>query len=158
MTRSSATAALHGRPLAEFPALFAGLPAPDTVCGVYRAEFTGPAWLRALAGPGLYPLGLGGWCGKAIAPDGTGVNLVRRRGRLQRVFPIRVSAAVSLLDGRPCIGVRYAPDNPFPWPHVVDELRRWDAATWLGMTLVDAPGLRRLPLPFLLHAAEEALG
>jgi hypothetical protein len=43
--------------------------------------------------------------------------------------------------------VRYLPENPFPWPRVVDELRWLDAKTLLGLTLFNAAP----PLPFLLH-------
>ncbi|MBL8045789.1 MAG: hypothetical protein JNL09_04565, partial [Anaerolineales bacterium] len=53
--------------------------------------------------------------------------------------------------GLPCVSVRYLPENPFPWPHVVDELRWLGGKTLLGLTLVNAAPLRHWPLPFLLH-------
>ena len=52
---------------------------------------------------------LGGWWGKEFYEDGSGINLVRRQGELQGIFPIRVSATDSLLDGKPCLQVRYLP-------------------------------------------------
>lgn len=144
---------IHAYNLSEYPKIFATLTAPQTLVGTFKAEFTGPAWLRAVAGPGLWPLGLGGWCGKQFAADGSGMNLVKRGGTVQRVFPIQLVSAPSLVDGRPCISVRYRPENPFPWPHVVDELRWLDEKTLLGLTLVNAAPLRRWPLPFLLHCS-----
>lgn len=149
--RTHPTYLRHRTHLADFPALFAALPAPEALVGTFRAEFTGPWWLRTVAGPGLWPLGLGGWWGKQFAADGSGMNLVRRGGRLQAIFPVHLIYTHSLLDGQSCLAVRYLPECPFPWPYVVDELRWLDTATLLGMTLVDAGPLRRLPLPFLLH-------
>ncbi len=142
---------LHNQALRRYAVLFAGLDAPDMLSGVYRAEFTGPAWLRFIAGPGLWPLGLGGWWGKEFDGQGNGVNLVRRRGELRRIFPLRLIPASSLIDGKPCLSVHYDPACPFPWPHVIDELRRLDDTTLLGMTYANVGVLRRLPLPFLLH-------
>jgi hypothetical protein len=95
-------------------------------------------------------LGLGGWWGKHFTADGSGMNLVRRGGELRRIFPIRLVPAPSLLDGRPCLSVRYKPECPYPWPHVVDELRSLDERTLLGMTMVNTGVLRKLALPFLL--------
>ncbi len=138
--------------LSAFPALFARLDAPQALSGTYRAAFTGPGWLRRIAPPGLWPLGLGGWWGKQFAADGSGMNLVLRGGELQRIFPIRLVPAQSLLDGKPCLSVRYEPECPFPWPHVVDDLRRLDEHTLLGMTMINAGPLHRLALPFLLFS------
>lgn len=142
---------LHNQHFGQYPALFAGLEAPDMLNGVFRAEFTGPWWLRRIAGPGLWPLGLGGWWGKEFDAQGNGVNLVRRRGELRRIFPIRLIPAHSLIDSKPCLSVRYDPTCPFPWPHVVDELRRLDDVTLLGMTYATLGPLRHLYLPFLLY-------
>jgi hypothetical protein len=141
---------LNHTALSAFPALFAGLESPQALLGDYRAAFTGPAWLRHIARPGLWPLGLGGWWGKHFTADGSGMNLVRRGGELRRIFPIRLVPAPSLLDGRPCLSVRYKPECPYPWPHVVDELRSLDERTLLGMTMVNTGVLRKLALPFLL--------
>ncbi len=139
--------------LGDFPALFASLEAPQALLGDYRAAFTGPTWLQRIAGPGLWPLGLGGWWGKRFEADGSGVNLVQRGGELLRIFPIHLVSAPSLLDGKPCLSVRYHPECPFPWPHIIDDLRSLDERTLLGMTMVNAGALRRLALPFLLFKA-----
>jgi hypothetical protein len=142
--------------LSAFKPLFATLSPPQTaaVTGVFRAEFTGPGWLRKIAGPGLAPLGLGGWWGKTFDADGSGANLVRRKGVLQRIFPVKVVRVASAVDGKPSLAVHYTRDCPFPWPYVVDELRSLDETSLLGLTYVDAGLLRRLLLPFLLHRQE----
>ena len=118
--------------------------------GVYRSAFVGPWWLRTIAGPGLYPLGLGGWWGKQFDGRGQGNNIVRRRGRLATRLPVTLAEAPSLIDGRPCLAVLYPPESPFPWPWVIDELRLVDDCRLLGMTLVSRSPLKRFPLPFLL--------
>jgi hypothetical protein len=144
---------LNNKPLSAFKSIFASLQAPllESMKGVYRAEFTGPGWLRAVAPPGLAILGLGGWQGKEFAGDGTGLNLVRRGGEVQRRFPVRITEAISLLDDKPCLAIHYTAECPFPWPHVVDELRGLDSSCLLGLTMVDVRSLRGLALPFLLH-------
>jgi hypothetical protein len=142
--------------LSAFKPLFRTLSAPEPalLTGAFRAEFTGPSWLRKISGPGLALLGLGGWWGKTFAADGTGANLVYRKGALQRKFPIQVVLAPSVVDGKPSLAVHYTHDCPFPWPQVVDELRSLDEATLLGLTYGNAPALRGLLLPFLLHRHE----
>ncbi len=151
---------LNRMPLNRFAGLFSQLAPPefDALPGYYRGEFVGPGWLRAIAPRGLGLIHLGGWWGKELAADCTGVNVLRRGGRLQRAFPLRVAAAVSLIDGRPVVAVRYLPECPFPWPHVIDELRRLDGDRILGMTVVPVDLLRRLPLPFLLIRSERPDG
>lgn len=141
---------LNHQSLGSFQALFATLEAPRSVQGVYRAEFVGPAWLRWVAPKGLWLLGLGGWCGKDFAADGTGINLLQRGDTVLRRFPILVARLASRVDGRPCLAVSYPGLNPWPWPRVVDELRQLDEQTLLGLTFFDDP-LARIPLPFLLH-------
>ena len=144
---------LNRKPLSAFKPIFASLQSPlvGQVKGIYQAEFTGPGWLRAVAPPGLALLGLGGWQGKEFAGDGGGLNLVRRGGQVQRIFPVRITEAASLVDGKPCLAIHYTHKCPFPWPYVVDELRELDSSCLLGLTMVDVRGLRGLALPFLLH-------
>lgn len=138
--------------LASFRDLFLSLEPPGlaTMQGVYQSAFVGPVWLRTIAGPGLYPLGLGGWWGKQFDGRGQGSNIVRRSGRLATRLPIALVEKPSLIDGRPCLAVNYQPDAPFPWPWVIDELRAVDDRRLLGMTLVTRSPLNRLALPFLL--------
>jgi hypothetical protein len=164
VTATPQMAALNGKSLAAFPPLFATLapPALDALPGFYRGEFVGPSWLRAIAPRGLGLIHLGGWWGKELAADCTGANLVRtgprQGGILRRSFPLVITTGSSAVDGRPVVAVRYPPECPFPWPHVIDELRRLDDACILGMTIVPAGLLRRLPLPFLLIRTERPHG
>jgi hypothetical protein len=64
----------------------------------------------------------------------------------------------SLVDGKPGVTVQYPKDSPFPWPLVVDELRRLDDTTLLGLTIVNAGFLRKLAFPFLLYYQEQSHG
>jgi hypothetical protein len=144
---------LNQLPLSAFKPLFTSLPPPELaiINGVFQAEFTGPGWLRKIAGPGLALVGLGGWWGKVFDGGGAGANLVRRNGVLQRIFPVQIALAPSAVDGKPSLAVHYTRGCPFPWPYVVDELRCLDE-TWLRrLTYVNAGPLRRLLLPFLLY-------
>ncbi len=151
MQASPQAADLNQRSLGAFRSLFAALPAPVAVEGRYTAEFVGPAWLRFIAPKGLWLLGLGGWCGKDFAVDGTGINLLQRGDAVIRRFPVQVALAPSLVDTQPCQAVTYPGVNPWPWPHVVDELRQLDEQTLLGLTFFKIGPLYRFPLPFLLH-------
>jgi hypothetical protein len=160
LTTASPAQALNQKPLTAFPKIFLSLQAPPLsfLPGVYRAEFVGPGWLRAIAPKGLGLIHLAGWWGKELRADGTGANLVSVAGAIQPSLQVRFSAATSMIDGKPVVAVRYAADAPFPWPHIVDELRSLDDRCLLGMTLVDAPLLRKLPLPFLLQTVERPHG
>jgi hypothetical protein len=146
--------------LKEFPDLFASSAADDTSkpSGTYRAAFVGPGWLRAAAGPALAISGLGGWWGKQFKDDGTAVNLVQHGGKLEPRFPMRLINTASALDGKLALALIYETDNPFPWPHIVDELRLLDGVTFLGMTYVNAGPLRKLTFPFLLEYQEQIDG
>lgn len=146
--------------LKQFNTLFTSLPVPerDSIHGVYRAAFVGPGWLRASAGPALALSGLGGWWGKEFSGDGTAVNIVLRAGKFSTCFPMQLVAARSFLDGRDGLAVHYQAGNPFPWMHIVDELRRIDATTLLGMTLANINGLRGQAFPFTLQYQEHGYG
>jgi hypothetical protein len=99
--------------------------------------------------------GLGGWWGKEISrDDGEAINLVHRQGEYHRIFPMYFIQQISFLDRKPGLALRYEKDNPFPWPMILDELRRLDAETILGMTLVDLTVLRRQAFPFILQSQE----
>ena len=151
---------LNRKPLSAFKSIFGSLltPQPEEVKGIYWSEFTGPGWLRTIAPPGLGLIGLGGWKGKEFPGDGTGINLVLRKGELQRRFPVSIARAASLTDGKPCLAIHYTRECPFPWPYVIDELRQLDESCLLGLTMVNISGLRRLALPFLLHTGEASDG
>jgi hypothetical protein len=152
MPSLSSTLDLQRQSLASFKNLFASLQPPEiqSLTGVYRAEFTGPAWLRFSAPGALLLGGLGGWWGKEFNAEGAGVNLVVQGGQLVRRTPMRLVAAVSLIDGCPGLSIHYADGCPFPWPYVIDELRRLDETRLLGMTIVALAWLRKWAFPFLL--------
>lgn len=145
---------LNGRGLRSFRRLFLTLAQPHAadLAGIFRAEFVGPGWLRATAPSALVLGGLGGWWGKQFDGAGRGMNIVLRGGELSHTMPVHVGMADSLVDRRPCVGVTYPAGSPFPWPHVVDELRPLDEETFLGLTIINTGPLRRLAFPFLLHS------
>lgn len=146
--------------LKQFKNLFTSLPVPEaaSIRGVYRAFFVGPNWLRGAAGPTLVLSGLGGWWGKEFHPDGTAVNIVFRAGNFSTRFPMNLVSSKSFIDGKEGLALHYEAGNPFPWMYIVDELRRIDEATLLGMTLANLNGLRRLAFPFILQFQEGGYG
>ena len=126
--------------------------------GIYRASFVGPAWLRASAGPSLALGGLGGWWGKEFNPDGTAINIILHAGKFSSRFHMQLVNTKSLLDGKDGLALHYLAGSPFPWTHIVDELRRIDGTTLLGMTIPDVRGLRGLAFPFILQFQEHGYG
>lgn len=146
--------------LLEFPELFASLipPRADSLKGLYHGIFVGPAWLRRMAGPLLAITGLGGWWGKEFDNEGKAINLVWQKGRIDYRFPMSLVEQVSYIDHKPGLALRYASNNPFPWPWIVDELRSIKPGLVLGMTLSRLGPLKRLPLPFVLQPREKVNG
>jgi hypothetical protein len=132
--------------------LFTSLPAPESLTGVYRAEFVGPVWLRTLAPPSLALGGLAGWWGKAFDNQDGAVNIVVRSGTQRRVLPMTIARVPSLLDGVPGFTLGYPKGSRLPWPWIVDEVRRLDEQTLLCMTVIKPKGLRKLAFPFVLHS------
>ncbi len=141
--------------------LHAQLAAPAALpVGDYRAVLLGPAWFRALARFGLALGGLPRWHGKRFRADGSGVNLLQSAagGAPREKLPMQLSIAPSPADGRPVARVGYDRAARFPWPAVVDELRRLPtdgeaAEVWLGMARTDwrlTRGSCLLRLPFVL--------
>lgn len=147
---------LIGKPLNSIRPLFASLYSPEVgaLSGVYRAEFVGPGWLRQMAPTALALGGLAGWWGKVFDGQGGATNIVQRGDARCRVLPMTVVSAVSLVDGKPCLTLRYGKDVRFPWPWIVDEVRRLDEMTLLCVTLVNLSWAPKLPFPFLLQQAE----
>ena len=125
----------------------------DSLVGTYRGEYVGPAWLRRLAGPTLGLTVLRGWWGKDFPSPGHCDNLVSRGGTIERVLPVDVVQAVSLLDGKTGITLPYSSDGPWPYRWVVDELRLTLTGSLLGM-VVPARWLPRFALPFMLHPVD----
>lgn len=140
--------------------LFFTLDPPErgSLRGVFRGIFVGPAWLRKMWGPLLVATGLGGWWGKEFDAQGNAINLVFRKGRYEGRFPMLIVQQTSRLDRKPGVEMHYRAENPFPWPFIVDELRRIDPGMLLGMTLVDIGPLRRLAFPFILQNWEAVDG
>jgi hypothetical protein len=64
---------------------------------------------------------------------------------------MKLARVPSLIDGRDGLALHYPPNTRFPWNHVVDELRRIDDTSLLGMTVPDINGLRDIALPFVLQ-------
>ena len=146
-------AELNQMPLGKFRGLFNSLvvPDPESLRGTYRASFVGPAWLRTSANPALAITGLGGWWGKEFHDDGTAINIVLRAGKFSTRFPMKFVKARSFINHKDGLALHYQPGNPFPWMYVVDELRRIDDTTILGMTIANVSGLRGLAFPFILQ-------
>ncbi len=151
-------AGLNSLQFNQFRSLFAELtiPDPNSILGVYRAEFVGPAWLRASAGPALALSGLGGWCGKEFSAGGGAINIVKISGKFSTRFPMQLVTARSFIDQKEGLSLHYLPGSPFPWMYVVDELRRLDEISLLGMTIANVAGLRGLAFPFLLQKTQIA--
>lgn len=139
--------------LRKFRRLFASLAVPETdrLAGKYRGVFVGPRWVRALAAPALTISGLGGWWGKDVYEDGKAINIVLRSGKFSTRFPMEFAREQSHIDGRDGAALHYQKGNPFPWMFIVDEIRRIDGVTLLGMTRPSIPGLRWLAFPFILQ-------
>ena len=72
MSENEQARRLNQLPLSAFKPLFGSLPPPELALttGAFQAEFTGPGWLRKIAGPGLTLVGLGGWWGKVCGYPG----------------------------------------------------------------------------------------
>jgi hypothetical protein len=111
--------------------------------------------LRAIAPAALTVSGLGGWWGKRFNADGTAVNLVKRGGTVEPRFPMRLHTVTSTLDDRPTLALMYGPENPFPWPHITDELRPLGNGAILGMTHLTSGVLRKVAFPFVLTPQED---
>lgn len=138
----------------EFRPLYQRLDMPlvEELAGTHHGQVVGPRWLRTAAPALLTLLGMGGWCGKRFESDGRGLNLVQRNGREQEIMPMRVQIRPSLVDAKPTVVITYpAETSPFPWPRIIDEVRRLDETRLLGLTIVQQRGLRRFSVPFLLE-------
>ena len=144
---------LNQMSIKSFRELFTSLVVPDasSLRGNYRASFVGPVWLRTSANPALAITGLGGWWGKEFHEDSTAINIVLRAGKFSTRFPMKFVKSESLIDHKYGLALHYQQGNPFPWMYVVDELRRIDDTTVLGMTIPNVSGLRGLAFPFILQ-------
>lgn len=150
MARTEALPDLAPRSLREAKTLFASLQPPVSLAGSWRAAFTGPGWLRALAPVGMALSPLAGWCGKRFDAEGQGINLIRRGAGIVPIVPMRVVARASAVDGAPVLATAYDERAPWLLRGVADEFRALDADTLLGLMTVARPGLRWVAFPFLL--------
>ena len=143
--------------LRSLRALFASLPPPSATQrhGFFRASFVGPALLRWSAPPSLALSGLPGWQGKRFRGPETATNVVLRANRAVEAMTMQVVSGLSQVDGQPGVALHYLPEAgrpaPIPWRWVRDELRVLDDDTWLCMTVINLPLLRRLSFPFVLR-------
>ena len=146
--------------LTDFSEYFSSLEVPElgSLPGLYKGYFVGPTWLRKLAKPLLVITGMGDWRGKSIDPHGNIINLVSTKRGLVRKLPMNVIEQTSLIDGKPGIAFCYHASNPYPWPWVIDEMRRIQPDLVLGMTILEWGSLTRLPLPFVLQSRESMDG
>lgn len=58
---------------------------------------------------------------------------------------------MSLVDGQQGVALNYGADAPIPWRWVKDEMRILDDQTYLCMTVIDLPFIRKLSFPFILR-------
>ena len=144
---------LNGMSLGAIIGRFAELPVPDPHdwVGSYRGEIVGPAFVRLSAGPSNLMNGIVGWLGKEIGSDLSGLNLVRRGGRVVAVVPFKVETRTSLADGKGVPAIVYSPENRFPVNRVIDEFRILDDNCLLCLTHYELPLMRSRQFPFLLH-------
>lgn len=152
MTPQPIPTSLNREPLNYFRHLFTTLDALTVaeVNGRYHSQFIGPAWVRTLAPPSLALVGMGSWCGKVF--DGpAGMNRLKRQDEIIEAMPVALVERPSLIDNQPTLTVTYPATSRWPWPHIIDELRRLDTNTLLGMTMAKPLGLHRIAFPFLLH-------
>ena len=129
-----------------------GAPFPK---GVYKGTYVGPGWLKAVAPPSMVVSGLGGWWGKVFKAGGETYNLVKQAGEIKPVFPMQLLVKNSRLDGLPALALLYDKRNPFPWPHVVDELRPLDETALLGMMYLNVRAFPKMAFPFLIQKIEK---
>lgn len=136
--------------------LFSSLQPPNqlTLKGLFKGSFVGPGWLRRLDTMLLGMSGLRGWWGKDFYGDGYAVNVKLHKGQVFRLFPMTFVEQTSYLNAQHGLALRYNPDNPFPWPLILDELRQIHPELILGMTLAPLGPLRYLALPFVLQHRE----
>lgn len=128
-------------------------PSAESLLGVHRGSIIGPNAMRALSRPSLVLSRLGGWWGKRFDTPEQGLNIVQRRGRFRTKLPMLLEERPSLIDGLPSLVIVYPPASPWPWPWIVDEVRRVDERTCLGITVAEKPVTLTL-FAFALDASE----
>lgn len=139
---------------------FAGLECPSV------ADLHGEYTARLLRQPSVFATVTGAisvanpafpWLAKAFRPidpeTGRGYNTFRQLGRVVQRLPMHTVIAPSRFDGRPAYHLIYRAFHSFCGDiNMVDEVRRFDTGTYLGIGtwgLTDAQ--RLVPLPFVLE-------
>ena len=127
------------------------LPEPpiDAMQGLFDGEFVGPRPVRSAFANGLALFGMRGWHGKRFDSPANGINRLRDGTG----FPMYARIDASYADGRKAIVATYGDSERPPFRWIRDEFRELDDDTLLGLSFVDAPGLRRVGTPFLLRRA-----
>lgn len=151
---------LNQIPLREIRKLFSSLQIPEvqSIAGKYRGAFVGPAWVRTSVKPALWITGLGGWWGKELYENGTGINILFRDGKFTTRFRMKFLQARSAVDSRDGLAMHYLQDNLLLWFFIVDEIRHLDESMLLGMTRPRIPRLRWFALPFVLQKQDSRSG
>ncbi|MBQ0842609.1 MAG: hypothetical protein KBT61_06545 [Paraperlucidibaca sp.] len=129
----------------RFPTL--ALPTTASFTGFWAASFVGPFWLVASAPSAINLAGLPGWRGKRFLSNTSAINVLASGD--ERLL-MQVAVMPSLLDGQPTLVCTYGSEAPWPWRFVRDEFREMSPNEWLGMTVLDVPGLRSMGWPFVL--------
>lgn len=140
--------------LTELSRRWRELPEPDAAAmrGTFDGEFVGPRPVRAAFTGGLALFGMRGWHGKRFDTPDRGANrLAHGTG-----FPMHAHVEASYADGRDAIVAVYGDRERIPFRWLRDEFRELDEDTLLGLSFVDAPGLRRIGTPFLLHRVPQS--
>lgn len=119
--------------------------------GFYRASFIGPWWLRVSAMPSIALSGLKGWQGKQFFDAHNATNILKTKQGLVEKLHMRCVQGESLVDGKWGVALNYGVDAPIPWRWVKDEMRILDEQTFLCMTVIDLPLIRKLSFPFILR-------
>ena len=119
--------------------------------GFYRAFFIGPWWLRLTAMPSIALSGLKGWQGKKFFDQYQATNIVLTKEGLIEKLTMTCKVGTSLVDGEEGVALHYGLEAPVPWRWIKDEIRILDDQTFLCMTVIDLPLLRKLSFPFILR-------
>jgi hypothetical protein len=122
-------------------------PELDAMAGTFDGEFVGPGPTPLLLSAALALCGMPGWHGKRFDTPARGINRIAPGTG----FPMEATIAPSYADGRAAIVATYGRRERAPFRWLRDEFRPLDDRTLLGLSFVDAPGLRRAGMPFLLH-------
>ena len=124
------------------------MPSTEPASGFWKASFVGPFWLTRSAPTAICLGGLPGWRGKRFISKASAINVLASG---EERLPMEIAEMLSLLDCQPALVCTYGAESSWPWRFVRDEFRELSPTSWLGMTIIDLPGIRRLGWPFILN-------